>query len=198
MTRDGLILTLILAVVLAGAVPTRAQEATPAPSFGVVAAQILPEATVFGDGWQRSQLVSPEVLARSGFSLEPETLREGAAGIYVGPAGSRIIIVSLLVSESRAAIRESWDEAGQLLDSVRAEFVSGYYSGEALERRAPPAGCVAAKHLEGVENLALLPVGATMCAVDPDGILIAMVLGTFQGEDGVAASDAVVALLLET
>jgi hypothetical protein len=195
MARSLLVLMVMLTI--GGGLPVRAQEATPEPTLGPAALQMLPEATVFGEGWQRSQLVNPEALSRSGFSLEPETFREGAAGIYVGPAGSRILVVSLLINASGAAVRQSWDEAGELLDSVRSEFSSGYHSDEALEVRAAPSGCVAAKHLEGVDNHALLPVGATMCAIEPDGILITVVYGTLNGEDGVAASDAAIARVLQ-
>ena len=61
-----------------------------------------------------------------------------------------------------------------------------------------PAGCVEAKRIEGIENFVLLPAGGTMCAIDPDVILIAVVLGDFADQSGVAASDAVIGVVLGT
>lgn len=189
-----LILMFAMVIGSLGAIPARAQEATPEP--GPQAALALPEAAAFGDGWRRSQIVSPEELTRFDFEMEPGVFREGAAGIYVGPEGSRIVVASLLISESRVAIRESWDEATELLEAVTSGFSSGFGSDEDLEAQAVPAGCVEAKHIEGIEDFVLLPVGGTMCAIDPDGILVTVVYGAFNGQDGVAASDAATGITL--
>jgi hypothetical protein len=129
---------------------------------------------------------------------DKEVLREGAAGIDVGPAGSRIVIATLLASESGVAVRKSWDEATELLDSVSQGFISGFSSGDEFEAHAAPAGCVEAKRLEGIEDLDLLPVGATMCAVEPDSNLVSVVYGTCNGQDGVSASDTATSITLRS
>ena len=157
---------------------------------------MLPDAGAFGDGWSLADTVSPAILARYSFEMTPDVFREGAAGVYVGPNGGRVVVVSLLVTESRVAIRQSWEDATKLLDAVRSRLSTDYERDEALKTMEPPEGCVEAKRIEGTENFVLLPAGGTMCAVDPDAILIAVVLGDFGGQTGVAASDAVVGLAL--
>jgi hypothetical protein len=159
---------------------------------------LLPEADAFGDGWSLSETVNPDLLARYSFEMTPDVFREGAAGIYVGPNGSRIVIVSLLITENRVAIRQSWEDATKLLDAVRTRTTTDFQRDQVLETMDPPGGCVEAKRIEGIEQFTLLPVGGTMCAIDPDGILITVVHGSFGEQSGVAASDAVTGVVLST
>jgi hypothetical protein len=175
--------------------PAAAQEPTPEP--GPNAAKLLPEANSLGKGWRLSQTVNPDLLARYSFEMSPDVFREGAAGIYVGPNGSRVVVVSLLITQNRVAIRQSWEDATALLDNVRSDSSTDYEREEALETMDPPAGCVEAKRIEGIEDFVLLPMGGTMCAIDPDGILIAFVLGTLGEQSGVSASDSVIGQALE-
>ena len=184
----------VLSLLVLSAAPVSAQDPTPEP--GPNAARMLPEANAFGDGWSLSQTVNPDLLARYSFEMTPDVFREGAAGIYVGPNGSRIVVVSLLITENRVAIRQSWEDATKLLDSVSSRAITDYQRDQALETMDPPADCVEAKRIEGIENFVLLPLGGTMCAIDPDVILIAVVLGDFAEQTGVPASDAVVGAAL--
>lgn len=171
-----------------------AQEPTPEP--GPNAAKLLPDAAALGSGWAIEQTVSPDLLARYSFEMTPDVFREGAAGIYAGPNGSHIVVVSLLITENRVAIRQSWEDATELMDNVRSRTSTDYERDQALETMDPPSSCVEAKRIEGIENFILAPVGGTMCAVDPDGILIAVVFGNFGEQTGVAASDEVIGTVL--
>lgn len=189
-----LLVVLVLIVMALPVLSVDAQEPTPEP--GPQASRLLPEADEFGDGWRLTQIVSPDLLARYRFEMTPDVFREGAAGIYVGPNGSRVILVSLLITENRVAIRQSWEDAGALLSAVESGISTDYERGVVLETMSAPPECAEAKRTEGIENLALLPTGATMCAVDPDGITIAIVFGDLDGETGVAASDAVIGFAL--
>src|SRR5215218_3739289 len=96
------LLVLLLTLAMVAAAPASAQEPTPEP--GPDAAKMLPDAPAFGDGWLLDQTVNPDLLARYSFEMTPDVFREGAAGIYVGPNGSRIVVVSLLITENRVAI----------------------------------------------------------------------------------------------
>src|SRR5262245_54494923 len=115
--KGGRVIRLLTAMILIGSMltasPVDAQEPTPEP--GPNAAKMLPDAKAFGDGWLLSQTVSPDLLARYSFEMSPDVFREGAAGIYVGPQGSRIVIISMLITENRVAIRKSWEDATELL-----------------------------------------------------------------------------------
>lgn len=189
-----LILALLIVLGSHVTLPVSAQEPTPEP--GPEAAQILPDADAFGEGWTKTQTVNPSILARYSFEMTPDVFREGAAGIYTGPTGSRIVVVSLLITENRVAIRQSWENATKLLDAVNFGVSTDYERDRALETMAAPQGCAEAKRIEGLERFVLLPVGGTMCALDPDGILIAIVSGNFDEATGVTASDAVIDIAL--
>jgi hypothetical protein len=172
--------------------PVAAQDETPEP--GPAAAGFLPEASIFGDGWAQSQVVSPDILARYSFTMSPDVFREGAAGIYLGPGGSRAIVVTLLLTDNRVAIRKSWEDATDLLQSMSYSVSTDYERDGQLETMEPPTPCVEAKRVEGTEQHYLVPYGATMCAVDPDIVAIVAVSGDALDAAGVAASDAIVGL----
>ena len=189
-----LFVALLLSVLALSASPVRAQDPTPEP--GPNASRLLPDASALGDGWHSSETVNPDLLARYYFEMSPDVFREGAARIYVGRNGSRIVVVSLLITENRVAIRQSWEDATLLLDAVSSDTSTDYQRDEALQSMDVPAGCVEAKRIEGIEDFVLLPVGGTMCAIDPDAILISVVFGDFNEQTGVEASDAVVGVVL--
>lgn len=192
MTR--LIFAFLIALAALPVVQGSAQDPTPEP--GPEAARLLPEAVAFGDGWELTQTVNPSILTPYSFEMTPDVFREGAAGISTGPNGSRIIIASLLITENRVAIRQSWEDATGLLNAASSGISTDYERDQALETMEAPAGCAEAKRIEGTERFVLLPMGGTMCAVDPDGILIAIISGNFDEQAGVAASDAVIDLAL--
>jgi hypothetical protein len=128
--------------------------------------------------------------------MSPDVFREGAARLYGGPEGSRILLISLLLTESRVAIRQSWEDATEIMDEVRYRISYDYDRRDALESLDPPGSCVEAKREEGLENFYLHPVGSTMCATDPDGILIAVVSGSINGLTGIDASDALIQMMM--
>jgi hypothetical protein len=188
MTR--LLAAALFALFAVSTVPAYAQEPTPGP--GPNAAMLLPNTGALGDGWTLIQTVSPDLLARHSFEMTPDVFREGAAGIYGGPSGSRIVVVALLITENRVAIRQSWENATKLLDNVRGRTTTDYSRAQELEKMALPEGCAEAKRIEGTEIFDLMPTGGTMCAIDPDIILIAVAFGDYGGQTGVVASDAVI------
>src|SRR4051812_19993557 len=93
------LIMLVIAAMSFAISPTLAQEPTPEP--GPNAAKLLPDAGAFGKGWRLSQTVSPDLLALYSFTMSPDVFREGAASIYVGQGGSRIVVVSLLITNTR-------------------------------------------------------------------------------------------------
>jgi hypothetical protein len=176
--------------------PVAAQDPTPEP--GPSAVKLLIDPATLGDGWSLHHTVSPDALYPYSFEMSPDVFREGAAGIYVGPEGSRVIAVTLLVTESRVAIRKSWEDASDLLDRFTSDVSEDWDRERELETADPPAGCAEAKRAEGTEYGFGLPVGVTMCAIDPDVILIVGVFGTVQERSGVAASDVIVTAMIPT
>jgi hypothetical protein len=171
-----------------------AQDETPAP--GPDAATHLPDSALLGEGWSLSSTVSPDGLSRYGFKMSPDVFREGAAAVFVGPRGSRVVAISLLLTENRVAIRKSWEDAGELVRYVMYDVSQPYGRASELESMDPPDGCAEAARAEGIEGIVLLPAASTTCAVDPDGILIAAVFGTLGDETGVVAADRVIEVML--
>lgn len=168
--------------------PATAQEPTPQP--GQAAAKRLPAASVLGQGWVALQTVSPDVLVGSSFKMSPDVFREGAARTYGGPDGARVLVVTLFLTENRVAVRRSWEDAGKLIDHMDYRTQTSYHRQEDLASMAPPPGCAEAKRLEGTEEMYLMPVGVTLCAIDPDIVAFVAVSGTLDGKTGIEASDA--------
>lgn len=162
------------------------------PDPGVNAAAGLPSAALFGDEWAQVETISPDSIERYGFTMSPDTFSEGAAGIYLGPDGARALVVNLLVSDNRVAVRASWDDASDLLRTLTRPFQTDYSRDQQLETMPPPEGCLEAKREEGRESVFRLPAGATLCAADDDTLMIVVVYGPVDGMTGVAASDAIV------
>ncbi len=184
-------LTVLVCVsILLGGQVALAQDPTPEPGPG--AASELPPASVLGEGWTQYDVVSPDVLGGYSFEMTPDVFSEGAAGLYSGPDGARVVIVNLIVTNSRVAVRASWEDATELMERLTWGMESDYRRQEALDTMPPPSACVEAKRVEGLENAYLTPVGASMCAQDPDNVWIFLVSGTLNGATGVAASDALV------
>jgi hypothetical protein len=57
----------------------------------------------------------------------------------------------------------------------------------------PPPGCAEAKRVEGIDEQDTFPTGVTLCAADPDLILLAVASGAIGDETGYRAADAVIA-----
>lgn len=186
------LLLLVLFILLLGVAPVAAQnEEEPEP--GPTATAGLPNPEIFGEGWVQAEVVSPASISRySGFEMTPDIFREGAAGIYLGPEGSRAIIVNLLISSNRVAVRASWDSASDLLRTLTRLVSTDYERDAQLETMAPPENCVEAKRVEGSEEAFRLNAGATLCAPDDDSLLLAIIYGPVNGLTGVDASDMIV------
>jgi len=61
----------------------------------------------------------------------------------------------------------------------------------------PPEGCAEAKRFEGVSRDFGFPTGITLCAADPDVIVIAVASGLVNDRTGYEAADVVVKAVIE-
>ncbi len=187
-----ILLSPLLSLGPARAQPTAAQETPVAPGVADPAAAFLPDPATLGDGWS--------LVRTGGLDLPTDLFRAGTLGVYTGPAGARILAAAMLVTESRVAVRRSWEEAADLYHNYSGELAYDSDRDDILDRLPPPAGCVEAKRIDGTaRQLGLdtgIPMGLTLCAADPDVILLVAVsgaLGTLTGHD---ASDAIASLML--
>lgn len=179
-------LVLVVLVFLLYPTAVMGQE-TPAPEAGPESVSYLPEASAFGEGWTQTD--------SSGIEVPSDIFREGSRGVYGGPNGARVSVIVLLTTDSRVAVRQSWEEATDRFDAYRYALAEQYdYSQvERLEALEPPEGCVEAKRAEGQDSRFGYTAGITMCAIDPDVVLLAAASGDVADEAGFRASDAVIA-----
>lgn len=192
------VLSCILTVLVAMTWSTAAVQDEPEPDPGATAATILLDASTFGNGWVLTEVISPDSIERYGFTMSPDVFSEGAAGIYVGPEGARVLIVNLLLTDSRVAIRRSWEDSIELMDAITWTLDTDYTRDQQLETMAPPEGCLESKRAEGKERTFRIPAGATLCAADDESVLLVLAFGTVNGQTGVAASDSVISQIVAT
>ncbi len=126
--------------------------------------------------------------------------RDAGYAVYGGPEGARVVVSVFLVAEGMTAIRDSWEIGNNAFDSYRSEIDYAYQSSRErdLAERAAPEGCADTRRIYGVDTigLATFPVGITLCAADPEVMVLAYASGTVAGLTGYEASDAVVAAVL--
>jgi len=155
------------------------------------AGKYLPAAADVGPGWVD--------VWRGGIAPGADLFREGVKAVYGGPEGARALVFVWLTQDGATTSRRAWASTTQLFDSYRDPF-AGAADSSAASRLAglpAPAGCAEASRAEGLDARLLFPGGLTLCAVDPDVIILAIASGTVAGKQGHAASDALVELALD-
>lgn len=147
------------------------------------AGRYLPVAADLGPNWVD--------VWQSGIDPGAELFKEGVKAVYGGPDGSRAIVYAWVIQDSTTAVRRSWEETADLMGNSRYEWASDYDFSQAseIDILPPPAGCVESSRAEGVDPDSQYPAGLTMCAVDPDIILLTIVSGEIEGETGYRSSD---------
>jgi hypothetical protein len=85
------------------------------------------------------------------------------------------------------------------MSSARYEWAADYDWSQASEIDIldPPPGCVESSRAEGVDPDSQYPGGLTMCAIEPDIILLAIVSGRLEGNTGYLSSDLLIQKAME-
>lgn len=154
------------------------------------AGKYLPAADDLGPGWSKTW--------ETGIDPGADLFKEGVVAVYGGDNGSRAIVYAWVIQDSSTAVRRSWESTTELLKNQRYEWASDYNYSEAdtIDSLDPPAGCVESSRAEGSNPDSRFPAGLTLCAVDPDVIILAIVSGELSENTGYLASDALIALAL--
>ncbi len=154
------------------------------------AGQYLPDASTLGPGWVN--------VWQAGIDPGADLFKEGVMGVYGGDAGSRAVVYAWVIQDSTTAVRRSWEATAELLSSQRFEWASDYDYSQAsdIDGLEPPPGCVESSRAEGMSPDSQFAAGLTLCAVDPDVILLTIVSGELDGETGYLASDALIQTVL--
>ncbi|MCC6791546.1 MAG: hypothetical protein IT336_07680 [Thermomicrobiales bacterium] len=188
--RAWLRLLLTLLVLVGAASPPDALGAKSADT----AVELLPGPDAFGAGWS--------VARSAALEIDPALFREAAVAIHAGPNGTRVLIAVMLVTRDQVAVRRAWEAAVDIYDNYSGElqYVTG--RGDELAEEPPPAGCAEAKRIDGTaRQLGVdtgIPMGITLCAAEPDVIVLAVASGNVLGLTGFAASDAIASLVVTT
>lgn len=157
---------------------------------------LLPEASAFGPEWTQTKTLAVEQL-NWGMTLAPDVFREGAVGVYGGPNGARVIVVTLLLTNARVAVRRGWENATQLFNSYSYQLDYDSNQVALWEELPPPVGCAEARRFEGTARDFGFPTGVTLCAADPDLIVVAVATGLVNDRTGYEAANAVVKAVIE-
>jgi hypothetical protein len=190
-----LVALLIAITVCTTALPTGAQE-TPTPDPESASVLLLPEPSAFGPDWARTNVRAVEQL-NMGMTMAPDVFREGAVGTYGGPNGARVVAVTLLLTDTRVAVRRGWENASQLFNNYSYQLDYDYNAIGLWDALPPPDGCAEAKRFEGISRDFGFPTGITLCAADPDLIVVVVASGGVNDRTGYEASDVVVKAILE-
>jgi hypothetical protein len=161
----ALVCTIICSILISW--PARAQEATPAVGAG--AAQYLPGAETFGEGWTT---LPPAAIS----NLSTNVFQEAAVGYYGGPDGARAAVMVFLITDARVATRQAWDEVSSRYDTFRYALTADSNRDFELAAIPPPAACEEVKRAEGTDSFAF-PTAITLCAGAENVIVLAMVSG---------------------
>ena len=172
-------LMVVVVLMAVGGTTASAQQETPEP--GPNAVKLLPKADLLGEGWMQTEV--------RGVDAAVDLFDEAAVASYGGPEGARAVVYSYLVTDSRAAVRQSWEATSRVFDNYRARLGYDYARDEQLAQIAAPEGCTEAKRSEGEHDAFFAPAAVTMCAADPDRIVIAVVMGGIDGVTDYTASD---------
>lgn len=189
MSRWLTILLAVATVAFGSPFVTLAQEA---PAASGAAGGYLLGPAAFGAGWSGART--------AGLEVDTDVFRDGAVSTLVGPDGARVVLVALLVTEDRVAVRRSWEAAVAIYDNYAGELEHLDGRDDELDSEPPPAGCVEAKRIDGTaRQLGIdtgIPMGVTLCAADADLIVLVVASGTVAGRSGYAASDAIASLMV--
>jgi hypothetical protein len=155
------------------------------------AGRYLPAAEALGDAWIET--------SRAGIAPGAELFREGVRGVYGGPEGTRALVYVWLTQAGETTRQGAWDTTAAFLVTRSQQWAADTSSlqvGAAITP-APLSGCTYLGRAEGVDPDSQIPGGLSLCAVDPDVIVLAIVSGEFDGASGLQASDALVQISLE-
>jgi hypothetical protein len=156
----------------------------------------VPNDDALGDSWTRASDVGPA-------ETDDDVFAGASFVVFLGEDGARALLLVAVAQPSRTAVQRSWEQAGEWFDFYRYQIEADYDREGELAAQPLPEGCVDARRVDGYDPVFVQPAGVTLCAVDPDVILIAVVYGPLRWADGtvrvggVAASDRLALLAIE-
>lgn len=155
---------------------------------------LIPDPSMFGDGWELmrsgdARAISPE-LASLDVRIFPGN---GQSAVYLGPDGSRAIVILLPLVVSTAPTNQVEDAMFSVQSELMKQWDTDLSGSSTPVQSGTPEGCDLVGRQTGLVELTLLPAAWTSCQMRGPGIAIFVsVEGTVDGKTGTAASDAIV------
>jgi hypothetical protein len=155
------------------------------------AGRYLPGAEAVGQGWIG--------ISQAGIAPGPEVFREGVKAVYGGPEGSRALVYAWVTQDGESARQGAWEQTAAFFQIKTQQWAADDSSSQVSDTSAssPLSGCSEVRRAEGIDPDAQFAGGLTLCAVDPDVIVLTIVSGELDGGSGAEASDALVRIALE-
>lgn len=175
----------VLAMMLFNSIAVSAQAATPVPSI------LFPTADKLGPEWDQTAVLDLPL-------DEYPSYTRFAVAAYLGPNGSRIMVVYAESADGAEAISDVWAETNQLLDDWGKSIDFEEAVQEKLSAISPVTGCTDMRRMRGEDPvIPTVLVSISLCGVNTDVFVLAYVSGSLQGVSGYRASDRIVKMVLE-
>ena len=174
---------------------TRGRLPTHGPDLG----RFVPDASVFSPGWQRirtgnARAIIPE-LENLNVKIFPG---EGRGAAYIGPNGSRAVIVALPFATTAVPTNQLDDAVAMIETAMTATWKTNGRLGASYDGVPNPAGCDVVDRIGGITNLYTLPAGGTSCQLRGTGVVVFVAVeGEVGDASSVQASDLVTERLLK-
>ncbi|MGC4108602.1 MAG: cupredoxin domain-containing protein [Thermomicrobiales bacterium] len=161
---------------------------------------MMPAPDALGTGWSEvrhgdAQAVSPGLNAIDARIFPGD----GRSAIYVGPDGSRAIVILLPLVVSNVPTNQVEDGMFAVQTAFMGSWDTDYSANTAYSSLPNPPGCDIVNRTAGLTKLSTLPAGSTSCQMRGPGIAIFVAVeGTIGGKSGIEAADELVREIIES
>ncbi|MGC4193194.1 MAG: cupredoxin domain-containing protein [Thermomicrobiales bacterium] len=154
---------------------------------------LIPEPALLGEGWEKLRDGNARAVSSNLDALDVRIFPgDGRGAAYIGPDGSRAIVVVLPLVVSDVPTNQVSDAMFAVQSALMPDWDTDF-SNSAYSTLPNPPGCDLVSRTSGITELYTLPAGSTSCQMRGPGIAIVVAVeGTVNGKSGVAASDEIV------
>jgi hypothetical protein len=157
----------------------------------ITTGDILPPVSAFPKDWtlQSVSFTQPD----------PSAIAQLSSGTYLGPTGSRATVLIVHAQDGPLAAQKSQRLMARAFDDARETFEAKYGVERDLAEMPVVSGCAEMRRAAGADTMIPgIAVGLSLCAANPTTLVLTYVSGELNGLSGYEASDALVALVLNS
>jgi plastocyanin len=152
---------------------------------------LIPDPATIGEGWKELRNGDARAVSSTLGALDVRIFPgEGRSAVYIGPDGSRAIVIILPLVVSNVPTNQVEDAMFSVQSAFMGAWDIDYSSDTAYSSLPTPPGCDIVSRTRGITELYTLPAGSTSCQMRGPGIAIFVAVeGEVDGKSGVEASD---------